>query len=298
MKYDGDALETLGLIRALLERHTLTSVRFDQAVEESIAARQGRRPRTLSEVRAVCGRLMRLEPGLAAQPVHSLGRETCARLVQFGSTPRQQHKFRVILHGVMEYCRRRQWCISNPVALLQSPFLVEEPIHPLSWEALKRLLKLARDPQHRACMPPLGLMLWAGIRPAEVTRLRWQDIDWEESVISLRPVHSKTGGCRHVQLQPVLRRWLRQAEEGRGLICPPNWPRRWRALRDAAGLIPWRQDVLRHTFASYHAKHFHDFPRLQEDMGHRSAALLRTRYLSMQGITAALARRFWTPGEL
>lgn len=293
-----ELLRVLKLALELLEVRSLPEVRFDEAVEACIDAKRGRRPRTVTEIRGICGRLMRRVPGLAGRAVSTMVRSDCVKLVQMGSTPRQQHKLRVILHGVFEYCRRQEWCAGNPVSLVAAPLPAEGEIIPLSWEELVQLTSTARLPEHRACMPALGLMLWAGIRPAEVTRLCWADIDWEESVIVLRPAHSKTGGCRHVPLHDVLRRWLQGAGIGQGNICPANWQRRWHALRLAAGLVPWRQDVLRHTYASYHAKHFHDFAGLQESMGHRSAHLLRTRYLSMRGLTAATARRFWQPGAL
>lgn len=43
-------------------------------------------------------------------------------------------------------------------------------------------------------------MLYAGIRPGEVVRLHWRDVDLEERVISVRSRTSKTGGnqaCHH-----------------------------------------------------------------------------------------------------
>lgn len=282
----------------LLKLDEVEPVSFCEAVQDLLRSRVGRRPRTLAEIRSVCTSLMRKVPGLSGRSVGSMTRRECAELVQVATTPRQQRKLRTILHGVFEHCRRQEWCVVNPVALIQAPQLQEQEIVPLAWHELRLLLRLVRLPLHRGCMPPLGLMLWAGVRPAEVERLHWADINWEESVISIRSMHAKTGGCRHIQLQPVLRAWLVEHGVEQGPICPPNWQRRWRLLRDSAGLIPWRQDVLRHTFASYHAKQFHDFARLQEDMGHRSAALLRTRYLSMNGLTAAYARAFWTPGKL
>lgn len=281
-----------------LENQSRDSVSFEQAVEESIRARNGRRPRTLAEIRSVCKRLMRSVPGLAQRSVQSLDRAECARLISVAETPRQQHKLRAILHGVFEYSRRQEWCQINPVSLLSAPVLCEHEIVPLSWDALRRLLRVVRLPCYRPCMASLGLMLWGGVRPVEVTRLSWSDIDWEESVVTIRPSHSKTGGCRHVEMRPVLQAWLRECGIGQGKVCPPNWERRWRSVRRAAGLVPWQQDVLRHTFASYHVKQFHDFLQLQSDMGHQSAALLRTRYLSMRGVTALHAALFWKPGAL
>lgn len=49
----------------------------------------------------------------------------------------------------------------------------------------------------------------------------------------------------------------------------------------------------RHTFASYHAKTYADFGKLQMEMGHRSAELLRNRYTNMAWLTKEMAKRFW-----
>ncbi len=266
-----------------------------RAMQAALSSRQDRRPRTRAEFGCICRRFLRAAPALAQRRVRSFTTEDCRQLLDMTfSSPRQRAKGRVILHGVFAHSLQQGWCQHNPVAALRAPRLEETEIHALSTTELRRLLHTARTPEHRPCMAALGLMLWAGVRPAEVTRLAWEDIDAEESVIVLRPRHSKTGGARHITLHPVLRAWLAEVEGARqGPLCPGCWARRWRKLREAAGLTPWRQDVLRHSFASYHIKQWHDYARLQLEMGHRSAELLRTRYLSMRGITAADAARFW-----
>ncbi len=271
------------------------STSFERAMQSALESRHDRRPRTRAEFGSICRRLLRACPALARRRVRSFTADDCRHLLEATfSTPRQQAKGRLILHGVFTHSLQQGWCRSNPVASLRAPRLQEAEVRALTRAELTRLLHTARQPEHRACMPALGLMLWAGVRPAEVARLRWEDIDEQEGVISLRPQHSKTGGTRHITLHPVLATWLHESDGvRRGELCPPCWPLRWKRLRCAAKLIPWQQDVLRHTFASYHVKQWHDFARLQLEMGHRSADLLRTRYLSMRGITAADAACFW-----
>lgn len=286
----------LGNAAAAEERRS--SVSFRTAAESLLQQRAQRRPRTRAEIAGICQALMRRVPQLAERRIRSITPADCADLLQRFTTPRQREKGRIILHGLFSHALRQGWCDTNPAASLPKEWLPEQEILPLSAAELRSLLRAAQRPAHRACMPALGLMLWAGVRPAEIRRLTWADINREEKVISIRPYQAKTGGCRHITLFPVLEHWL--ALSGflpQGPLCPANWPRRWRALRARAGLLPWRQDVLRHTFASYHAKFHRNFPALQAEMGHRSAELLRTRYLNMQGLTAADARRFWN-GEL
>lgn len=287
----------LGAQQQRAEQHTVS---FARAAEASLQAREGRRPRTVSEIRGICRRLMRQVPALAHRRIAGMNTRDCADLLQrVFSTPRQRTKARAILHGVFAHAVREGWCPGNPVEQLRLPPLCENEIRPLLPPQLRVLLRCACEPLHRPCMPALGLMLWCGVRPAEVERLSWKDIDWEERVLVLRARHSKTGGCRHVPLRPVAEAWLRESGAwGDGPLCPPDWQRRWRRLRAAAGLMPWQQDALRHTFASYHFKAFRNLPELQAEMGHRSPALLQTRYLSMRGVTAEGAALFWQAGGL
>ena len=55
-------------------------------------------------------------------------------------------------------------------------------------------------------------------------------------------------------------------------------------LRRLAGFRRWVPDVLRHTFAGYHLRHFRSYSELQYEMGHRDSNLQRTRYVSMQQV--------------
>ena len=57
------------------------------------------------------------------------------------------------------------------------------------------------------------------------------------------------------------------------------------------------QDVMRHTYASYHAKHFRNFTELQYEMGHSGLHLLKSRYLNMQDISRKDASRSGTSGN-
>lgn len=281
------------------------SVSLAHAVEVSLRERADRRSRTTYELRHVCRRILQTCPALGTMLLREISPEQCSAALRATFAGDLQFcKGRTVLHSVFACGVRHAWCSSNPVDAVPRPLLREAEVEPLPWEQLVSLLHTATLAEHRCCMPALGFMLWAGVRPAELQRLSWEDVDRQERVLCLRPRHSKTGGCRHITLHAVLLAWLkrwrqeRPGAELRGRICPPNWLRRWKALRHAAGITHWQQDVLRHTYASYHLKRWHDLERLQEEMGHRSTRLLRTRYLSMKGITRAHARRFWTPGAL
>ncbi len=273
------------------------TVSFATALEESLLSRAERRSRTLAEVRQYSRRLLRFHPEWAERPVRHITADDCREAITTAfHTPSTRRKARCLLHGIFSYALRHGWCADNPLRAVDLPSVRERPIEALNISRVRRLLHTARQPEHIACAPAIGLMLWAGIRPVELERLCWQDIHFSQRCISIDARHSKTGGSRLVTLYPVLSHWLRRTSTYRlpdTPIVPRAWRRRWRELRLAAGFRIWDPDVLRHTFASYHLRHFRDYAALQADMGHADTQLLRTRYLNMKGLTAEGAAEFW-----
>ena len=199
-------------------------------------------------------------------------------------------KVRRIPSGVFSTAVRKGWCADNPVRQVEVEKVVEKRIEILSREQIDRLLSGAQAYDGGSCLAAVGMMLYAGIRPHEVERLRWEDVRLEAGVIRISPQHSKTGGARHVTIHPPLKKLLTQTKrEPQKRICPKNWRRRWAGLHRAAGFSHWQPDVLRHTFATHHLAAFRSSAELQLEMGHRSAELLRYRYVAMETACTLLA---------
>lgn len=255
------------------------------------------RAESLRDIRYLGDRLLKGNSDFAKSNFSELSALDCEKqLSQTFTTPSQFNKARTMLHGLFEFALRREWCEKNVIKLIERKKVVEKEIKPLTISQTTRLLKTARSKPYSDCSAAVGLLTLAGIRPREVRRLRWRDIDLDESFITVRSLCSKTGGIRHVEICPALKKFLRESEnEPDSHICPPNWNRRWRRIRNDSGFKGiWTQDVLRHTYASYHAKCFRDLPRLQLNMGHRDQSLLRSRYVNMGNITRADAQRFFS----
>lgn len=274
--------ELLSRLRRMLRcgvtalRAELQTVDFATAAAHSIAARCERRPTTRRDLRHFVQRMLRSVEGLAERPLRSLGVEDCRRILQqaFGNSRHSYRKGRVILHSIFAHGERHGWCGENPVRLIPAPVPQEKSIPPLSLEEVRRLEQAARLPEHRSMQLSLALMIYGGVRPAEICRLcPERDILWAERQVLIRPGASKTGGGRVVPLRAAAR--LKREP----CIIPKNWAVRWRMLRRAAGFRTWRPDALRHTFASYHAAHYRNLHELQLEMGHRNAQLLYTRYV-------------------
>ena len=273
------------------------TVTFEKAVEAALDARKDRRTRTVYDFRYFTRRFVKRCKGLATRRVRSITPQECAGYIeQAFDTPRQRQKARLILSGVFGTAVKRGWCDANPVARVEAPRVVEQQVPILTPQEIEQITTTAESYRGGSCAAAVGMMLYAGIRPHEVTRLSWAQVDLQERAIYILPRHSKTGGARRVTIHKPLLRILREHRQEEGeKICPANWLHHWRELRRAAGWNSpahrWPQDVLRHTFASYHLSHFRSYAELQLEIGHRDATLLRTRYVDQRPVVNAEA--FW-----
>ena len=298
-----EMLELLGEISQHLERRELLlllrrviragtklvkdeeyTVSLETAIWASIEARATYlRPISLRDLRYYARRILAVK-NAANLMLRHMRPGDCRMILQsaFGHRQNAYVKGRAILHSVFAYGIRQEWCDANPVTRLEVPRVQEHTIEPLTLEEVNRLREAVRNSDMELS---LNLMLYSGIRPAEVARLKVEDICWNEKQVFIRPQTSKTGGGRVVPLRgcgmlpPQLR------------IIPRDWLRRWRQLRLAACFTQWVPDACRHTFASYHAVHFKNLPSLQLEMGHSDLNLLRTRY--MRPASAEIAKAFW-----
>ena len=261
-----------------------------------LKSKQHLRPDSIRDIRCIGNRLLRTKPELGKRNFSELSVSECEEWLNaaFHTNP-QFNKARAMLHGLFEFALRREWCDKNPIKRIERKKVVEKEIQPLKLAETKRLIKTAQNESPEYAVVA-ALLVYTGIRPREVRRLTWRDIDTEEKTITVRSQCSKTGGVRQVEIPPVLNRLLithsRELKEEK--ICPTDWQRRWRKIRDNSGFRGrWVQDVLRHTYASFHAKNYADLPRLQLNMGHRDLSLLRSRYVNMHGISRAEAKCFF-----
>lgn len=254
------------------------------------------RPDSLRDIRYLGRRLLSTCPELAQRNFSAISLSDCERWLDLTfSTPSQFNKGRAMLHALFAFAMKREWCERNVVKLVDKRKIVEQEIQALSLDDTQRIQRECKKPSYADCTAGVSLLIWAGLRPTELRRLSWGDVDLAESVITIRSQCSKTGGTRQVDICHALAARLKERMKGpTELICPPDWTAKWRQIRENAGFKGrWVQDVLRHTYASYHAKYYKDLALLQYNMGHRDQSLLRSRYINMRGITRQAAKRYF-----
>ena len=279
------------------KRYILTKeMGFCKGLSLYIESKKHLRKESLSDIKYLSSRLLKVCSNFKNRNFLEFSVSDCESwLNRTFSTPSQFNKGRTMLHGLFEFAMRREWCGRNSIKLIERRKVIEKEIKPLSLADTNRIIEISQSPKYKDYLAAVALLIYAGIRPREVYRLKWSDIDLRESAIKVRSQCSKSGGVRQVEICQALKRILKSLNtKADSRICAPNWPHAWKAIRDKAGFKGrWIQDVLRHTYASYHAKYFRDLPRLQLNMGHRNQNLLRSRYINMGGITRQTAKKFF-----
>lgn len=196
------------------------------------------------------------------------------------------------------YGIKRGYSTENPCLRLELAKPDDKEVQILPVSEIKRLLDLAAPRGEEFfydCTTYLAIGFFSGIRPEEMEKLQWEQVDFENKTIAILSSSAKGRARRIVDMSPNLMAWIRpyyDMDHGAGSVLPISV----RVLRDqmrrAAKLDRWPQNVMRHCFASYHfAKHRNE-PLLMQLMGHGDdGRILHNHYRALVQPNAAEA--FW-----
>ena len=179
---------------------------------------------------------------------------------------------------------REEYIEKSPSSIIQRPinddcappkiFSVEETV-----KLLTTALRL--DPPYAKYF---AIGLFAGVRPHEIERLKEKDIS--ERYIEITAATAKCRKRRLVNVLPNLKEWLKVSPK----TPLKNKRRRKLALTKAAD-ISWSNDIMRHSYASYHLAHFCSADKTALEMGHRDTNMLFRHYRQL--VTREAAEAFW-----
>jgi integrase len=165
--------------------------------------------------------------------------------------------------------------------------VISSPPGILSPDQVARLLESASEDT----LPYWVLGGFAGLRSAEIERLEWRHIKWDERLVEVPALSSKTASRRLVTMQPNLLTWLEPYRSHQGPICLPNHYKRMIEDRRNAGITDWPSNALRHSYASYHLAAFKDAPALSLELGHVRPQTVFAHYREL--VRPSEAERFW-----
>ena len=185
--------------------------------------------------------------------------------------PQSRVNYRRVLHALFNFACARGFAQDNPVTRTEKPKIVSKEPGVLTPGQMGALLDNA-TPELR---PALAIGAFAGLRPAEIHRLKWDAVNLEERLITVSAQTAKTASRRIVPICDNLFAWLMQATKRKEAITPKKERELVLAAREKAEIKDWPADALRHSWVSYRFALTGDAARTAAEAGHDQAILHR-----------------------
>lgn len=284
----------LAAVRYFLEnyREPVNSKPLKDALEEFLNAKRqaNKRLETIRNLNARVGRFTKLHPSKLVSDI--LPEHVGAFVFDASLAPRSQGNNLKALSGFFGWTVKQRYCVVNPVTGTEAPKVDHEDPVIMSVAEVSRLLEAAHSYKDGKLIPYIALGIFAAIRPTELARLNWDNIDLTEGTITLDASMAKLRGRRIVEMVSLTQKdskgtehrlpanlveWLKPHADKRTPIKDENWEKDFFAVRQLAGfgtpesqakmnarksaaqhveLKAWTPDGMRHSGISYHIEHF------------------------------------------
>ena len=190
--------------------------------------------------------------------------------------PRSRNNVRQAVVTLFNFARRRGYLRKGETTEAADVETVRDHDGEIAILTPTQLTKLLRKskPEYQLYF---ALAAFTGLRSAELLRLEWSEINFEQGDIEVKARKAKTATRRLVPIQPNLAKWLEPYRESKGKIFSS---RRTvdSAIKFARRLgIPWKANCLRHSYAAYRLSIVPDAGRIALEIGN-SPAKLFTNY--------------------
>jgi integrase len=206
------------------------------------------------------------------------------------------------IKSVLNYGMKHCYLRSNPALRFNRIEQPKKPVQVLPMGVVEQLLRVA-EVKFPKLLCFLTVSLFAGVRSAEVFRLRWGDFRWTDKTLVIESDVSKTRRRRFITLSDNLLAWLAKHQQHlpvqrvMGGMKPDTlrYQRRqlWQLVRKANPQLPEHAyaNGLRHSYCSYHLAYHRNVNELVLQSGHDDADTMWTHY--HQGVSSSDATKYW-----
>ena len=222
-------------------------------------------------------RLKPLKNQLGHMAIDAIQSNDIAEMLR-GYKPQNAANYKRYTSMFFRWAMRQGKVQGNPVELLDQIKLNDdapEIYEPAQVKALFKCCTEGNDPR-RELLPYFALAFFGGIRPEEIRRLEWKDVNLEEGIIHIRADVAKTKKARFLDMPENLIQWLAICDSSTDLVFPRSESslKRWRAAAYQEADIPSIQDGARHSMATYYLA-LHTIEETTELLGHADKVLFR-----------------------
>jgi integrase len=191
------------------------------------------------------------------------------------------------------------WIGEDPAADLDLGIKLPGKTHPFLTPAVVRKLM---EGLPAAYLPAAAIALFAGVRPEEIRGdekppLLWEQIDFAAQTIKITAEQSKTHKPRLIEkMEPTVWNWLEQTSvlKRAGSVLPVRHATFAQVAKEVIrkARAKYKQDILRHTYATYHLALTRNPGLVAMALGHRGdPTLLHDTYAGLA--SEAKAREFF-----
>ena len=214
-------------------------------------------------------------------------------LDELGKRPTARNNIKRHLSGFFNWAILNDKTDANPVKRMRKITVDAHTPEIYTPTDVSTLLSKAES-LHPAIVPYLSIAFFAGVRPEEIIRLRWQDIDLNLGEIHIRAEQSKTRSARIVIIPENLKSWLLKYRQKDGAVfsSSDSTLKRWRAEIHKEASIPSIQDGARHTFATFHLV-LEGVDETLHQLGHTDSIMLQRHYKGLAKNRKAQAQKFF-----
>lgn len=247
---------------------------LDDAFAEFLADKRkaNRREDTLRNLKTKVGFLVSRH---GRMNVGDIGVELVRETIERPDTgPVTRNGVRRALSSFFGWAKVKTYCAANPCEAIAPVEVDPEDPAILPLADVCKLLDAAASYKNGVALPYTAIALFAAVRPTELSKLKWADIDLEAKTITLGARIAKLRAKRIVEMSDNLVEWLAPHALRQTPLAGTNWRRDFDTVKRLAGyggrsqqssdddaepLKPWTVDVLRHTAISHHfAAHQHE----------------------------------------
>lgn len=252
---------------------------------------------------------------------------------QPGVTEATKQDNRRSLSSFFSWCLDQGYCVINPAKKTARTRSTKDDAEPaiLTLAEVRQLLTAAQDFKGGKLIPYVALSLFSGIRPTELARISWENIDLDAGTVTIGAKLAKMRQRRiiefvqlterdkkgiEIKLPANLRAWLLPHATDKTPFHGKNWRKdfdalkkqvgfgnpelepRWKKRKETAAekarrekLKPWTPDILRHTAISHHLAYFQHEGKTATWAGN-SPDIIQRHYKGL--VKAGDARDFWS----